>query len=414
MTDYRHGDTAVESTSKAKKFRSRFRLPKCIFDEIIGKMKTSGVFEARGPGGGPAVPLELKLMAVLRYYATGATWDLIEEAGCFSKTTMSAFEHEFSKWFCDAMYPGLVCPTEPKECEEIYSKLGFPGCLGSMDGVHLAWDRCPQNLVQQFKGKEGYPTVAFNVVADSTRRVQSVTPAFQGTRNDKTMVRADTFVTQLRSDETRTGFTFSLRSDMEDKHKLEDFQGAYVICDGGYHQWRETISGAKSCLCTKLAGLSTLLESQRKEVECMFGILKKRFRILRIPCLFSEAIHIERCFKVCCGLHNMLLAHDGLDKLGTEEDHWKREREADMEILQARADGKVRAYVYDHAMFNEAGRDEFSYAGPLRDDQEREMNVGTFASFREALAQHIWWCKELGLLKWRRTAKELKMGAKHK
>ena len=51
-------------------------------------MKTSGVFEARGPGGGPAVPLELKLMAVLRYYATGATWDLIEEAGGFSKTTM--------------------------------------------------------------------------------------------------------------------------------------------------------------------------------------------------------------------------------------------------------------------------------------------------------------------------------------
>ena len=82
-----------------------------------------------------------------------------------------------------------------------------------MDGVHLAWDRCPQNLVKQFTGKEGYPTVAFNVVADSTRRVQSATPAFQGTRNDKTMVRADTFVTQLRSDETRTGFTFSLRSD---------------------------------------------------------------------------------------------------------------------------------------------------------------------------------------------------------
>lgn len=52
---------------------------------------------------------------------------------------------------------------------------------------------------------------------------------------------------------------------------------------------------------------------------------------------------------------------------------------------------------------------------PLRDDEEREIcKMGTFTSFREALAQHIWWCKELRLLKWRRTAKELRMGAKHK
>ena len=128
--------------------------------------------------------------------------------------------------------------------------------------------------------------------------------------------------------------------------------------------------------------------------------------------LFSEAIHIERCFKVCCGLHNMLLAHDGLDKLGTEEVHWKS---ADMEILQARADGKVRAYMYEHPAFNEAGRDEFSFTGPLLDDEEREMcNMGTFTSFRKALAQHIYWCKKLGNLQWRHTAKELRMGAKHK
>ena len=49
-----------------------------------------------------------------------------------------------------------------------------------------------------------------------------------------------------------------------------------------------------------------------KDVECTFGIMKGRFRILKLPFQFNDAAKIDAIFKTCCVLHNMLLFHDGL------------------------------------------------------------------------------------------------------
>ena len=59
----------------------------------------------------------------------------------------------------------------------------------------------------------------------------------------------------------------------------------------------------------------------RKDIECVFGILKKRFRILRLPFEISKedtGVH----FRVCCVLHNMLLQRDGSAEIGEKEEHY--------------------------------------------------------------------------------------------
>jgi hypothetical protein len=89
------------------------------------------------------------------------------------------------------------------------------------------------------------------------------------------------------------------------------------------------------------------MESVRKDVECTFGILKCRFRIISHPVPYvSNHRHLavqtranvrSNCFYqygktwneyrekidatvwTCCILHNMLLRHDGLEFLWTEE-----------------------------------------------------------------------------------------------
>lgn len=60
---------------------------------------------------------------------------------------------------------------------------------------------------------------------------------------------------------------------------------------------------------------SKALESVRKDVECFFGILKGRFRILKLGILFQDLEDIDNMFFTCCALHNMLHAFDGLDDL---------------------------------------------------------------------------------------------------
>ena len=71
--------------------------------------------------------------------------------------------------------------------------------------------------------------------------------------------------------------------------------GLYLICDGGYHLWRCLQFPLKDVPDIWARRWSKRLESVRKDVECAFGILKKRFRILKVPFLYkgycTSALH---------------------------------------------------------------------------------------------------------------------------
>ena len=45
----------------------------------------------------------------------------------------------------------------------------------------------------------------------------------------------------------------------------------------------------------------------RNIIERVFGMLKKRFRILRLSMLVKDMSEVEDLVKVCCVLHNMCL-----------------------------------------------------------------------------------------------------------
>ena len=54
--------------------------------------------------------------------------------------------------------------------------------------------------------------------------------------------------------------------------------GPYFICDGGYHTWDILIAPYKNQLeGSGMKKWSAHIESARKDIECVFGILKKRF-----------------------------------------------------------------------------------------------------------------------------------------
>ena len=58
---------------------------------------------------------------------------------------------------------------------------------------------------------------------------------------------------------------------------------------------------------------SKQMESVRKDVECFFGHLKRRFAILRCSVEYQSQDAINNAFYACCILHNMLHEYDGRD-----------------------------------------------------------------------------------------------------
>ena len=93
-------------------------------------------------------------------------------------------------------------------------------------------------MYHRYTGKEGFPTIVYNVCVSHAGEMFSVSDGFPGATNDKTVVRFDPGITALREDKLFTEFQYYLRGSGLMK-------GAYSICDGGYHRWPETICGFK-------------------------------------------------------------------------------------------------------------------------------------------------------------------------
>ena len=60
--------------------------------------------------------------------------------------------------------------TELKSVNKDYNAAGLPGCVGSMDLVHVKWSHCPTGDHNCAKGKEGYPTFGFQCITDFKKK----------------------------------------------------------------------------------------------------------------------------------------------------------------------------------------------------------------------------------------------------
>ena len=144
---------------------------------------------------------------------------------------------------------------------------------------------------------------------------------FPGARNDKTVVMSDTFMHLLKTDPRYVEYEYEVYGENGERHTMK---GLHSLCDGGYHRWVTTICGYKHPEDYAMKAWSKLCESTRKDVECVFGILKKRFRILKCPFLEFEPDAIDCTVRACAILQNMVTKDSGLSDIGTEEAHWRK------------------------------------------------------------------------------------------
>jgi hypothetical protein len=89
---------------------------------------------------------------------------------------------------------------------------------------------------------------------------------------------------------------------------VEQDRGAYLICDNGYLRWPTLIcpyAGVENSTLKRY--FSTNLENVQKDVECMFGILKKQWQTLNNGLHYRDIRTCEKVFDACCCLHNFML-----------------------------------------------------------------------------------------------------------
>ena len=300
----------LSSSDRFGEFRSLFRMPLSKVEELTDILISRGFIEQ------PRTlkfreefreRSELFVLSAIYRLGNGNSFRQCRSNTYISVSELSKFFHIFLDAFVDMKDDYVYMPRNIAELRSLssdYDKVGFPGCCGSMDVVHVKWSKCPIGDHNRAKGKAGYPTLGFECITDFRRRIIGIYGPQFGTRNDKEIVKVDTNVHLLR-----TGWFKDVRWSYynADGRVCEDC-GVYFICDNGYLRWPCSICPYERADSSTLEGyFSTNLEGVRKDVECTFGILKKRWRILNNGLEYRDIRVCEKIFVVCCCLHNFLL-----------------------------------------------------------------------------------------------------------
>ena len=395
-----------------EEFEQRFRIPHALFCELEDEMTTAGVFRQRTKS--KSVPPRLLLLASLRRLASGAHWSVISECAFVSQRALRRFfDGKFVPYFSsDAYYSTHVYYPKTvdgiRETERAYRAQGFPGCVGSVDAVHMPWDAAPAVTNRLFyNGRKGAATYASVVTVDNDCVVLHATEAGPGASNDKTLILDDEYHNALQTNTLYSDYKYDL---LDEFGNTVQTKGVYTICDGGFNTH-----------CTKMATISRpnefqaawtgRLESVRKDVERGFGVLKKRFQILRIPSQVRNFELMKGTWRTCLVLHNILtrrrLLRDYNTRLGAVIDAavvqtWHERDVEDAEYYAHRlaerrgrnADGAVQAVDAvvdrnDTALDMRIGRARMLQQATLRLDATSVEDLEAYRTRQNSLITHF-------------------------
>ena len=158
----------------------------------------------------------------------------------------------------------------------------------------------------------------YNITVNHRRRILSTTTGHPSRWNDKTLVRFDKFVSGIHDGSILEDVEFELLERNEEGDIVTiKYKGAWLIVDNGYLRWAVTVPPFKISRDQGELLWSQWIESIRKDVECCFGIMKGRWRILKSGIRLHGVDAADQVWMTCCALHNWLLEIDGLDE------HWE-------------------------------------------------------------------------------------------
>ena len=367
-----------------QQFRNRFRMNYDSFTSLVAMCKGSVYFATwnqPSKNHQQSSIIELLLLGSLRYLGRGWTFDDIEESTAISGETHRRFFHCFIDYGSTVLFNKHVSfPTNFEEAKTHMAEFavaGFPGCVGSADCTHITMEKCDKHLKNHHTGpKSSHTTRSFSLTANHRRRILHTCTGGPGRWNDQTMVLYDGFIKGMHEGMHLIDIAFKLKEYDRDNKVIEtEYRGGYIIVDNGFLSWAITVPPHKHTNDIPSIRWSKWLESMRKDVECTFGILKGRWRILKTGVRVHGVRVVDKVWLTCCALHNMLLDADGIGEeweCGISIEDWLGELgENDMEQDEEHAPA-----IFDRLLSNLNIRNyDSSGMGPGPDVVETQMEV---------------------------------------
>jgi len=251
------------------------------------------------------------LLQLVEGVSSRAVWNYLKIGTSTARDALKQFSRAVVKHF-EAEY--LRDPTA-EELERIaseFERLGFSGCIGSLDCAGWAWDSCPVGWQGNYTGASKKPTLRMEAVCDDYLYCWHLGFGIPGSKNDLNILYSSKLFQRIRSGAWPPVRPNSIFSGMV----LTWF---YYLTDGIYPDSRVFVKTYKNPRNKKEKTFGKQQEAVRKGIERFFGVLLRRYRMLRQPCCLWYKEDVTDIMEACVIMYNMTVTERKAGYTGTRK-----------------------------------------------------------------------------------------------
>nr|XP_043626183.1 protein ALP1-like [Erigeron canadensis] len=173
----------------------------------------------------------------------------------------------------------------------------------SIDCMHWPWEMCPAAWRGTYtSGHVGRPSLILQAVASNDLRMWNAYFGQQGSHNDINVFEASPILEEIIN-----GLAPSVPFSANGNH----YEKGYYLGDDIYPEYATFVKTFSDPIDEKRRLFKKKQEWARKGIERAFGVLKKRWKVLKHLALYWNKKAIQDVCYVCIILHNMILEDEG-------------------------------------------------------------------------------------------------------
>lgn len=229
------------------------------------------------------------------------------------RSTVADIVRETCQVLWEILQP-IYMPTPTKQmfesaAEEYWTKWNFPNCVGSIDGKHIRI-KCPNGSGSMYFNYKGFHSTVLQAVADANAKFLVVEVGGYGKQSDGGTFSASDLYQLLEKGKLNV----PPDTPLPDRELSLDMPHVFVG-DEAYPLMRNLLRPyPRSQLDPEKEYFNARLSRARKCIECAFGIMTAKWRILWKP-IETNAEFADEIVKAICILHNVIIDHEGLETL---------------------------------------------------------------------------------------------------
>ncbi|KAM4026803.1 uncharacterized protein ACNLHF_022662 [Anomaloglossus baeobatrachus] len=301
----------LEMRSHPEKFHSYVRMSGQMFDVLVEKVDP--FIRRMDTFCRMAIPPAERLMITLRFLATGESFASLHFQFRIGKSTIAGIVITTCQALWDSLHSEYIPHPTEQDWLAIASKYQeicqFPNCIGAVDGKHIRIIKPARSGSEYFNYKK-YFSIVLMAIADAEYKFIAVDIGAYGKSNDSQVFKLSAMGRNLYGN----SFSFPAATPLPNT----DGPPMPFVCvgDEAFQLDKHLMKPFSSRALTHTRKIFNYrLSRARRMVECAFGILTAKWRVLT-SAINLKVDNVDHVVKACVVLHNYLLSNGDL---ATEE-----------------------------------------------------------------------------------------------